>query len=72
MECSDILISYIAEESGRATLDMPTLGGLKSEAPKHLEVLGRAIRRAPHREAFTPDVKILGRSFELAKVTMKQ
>jgi hypothetical protein len=27
------------------------------EAPKHPEVLGRAIRRAPHREAFIPDVK---------------
>jgi hypothetical protein len=51
---------------------MPTLGGLKSEAPKHPEVLSRAIRRAPHREAFTPDVKILGQSSELAKVTMKQ
>jgi hypothetical protein len=66
------LISYIAEESGRDTRDMPTLGGLKSEAPKHPEVLSRAIRRAPHREAFTPDVKILGQSSELAKVTMKQ
>jgi hypothetical protein len=27
---------------------------------KHPEALGRAIRRAPHREAFIPDVKILG------------
>jgi hypothetical protein len=26
------------------------------EVPKHPEVLGRAIRRAPHREAFIPDV----------------
>jgi hypothetical protein len=36
-------------------------------ASKHPEVLGRAIRHAPHRDAFIPDVKILGRSFELAK-----
>jgi hypothetical protein len=27
------------------------------EGPKHPEVLGRAIRRAPHREAFIPDIK---------------
>jgi hypothetical protein len=27
------------------------------KAPKHQETLGRAIRRAPHREAFIPDVK---------------
>jgi hypothetical protein len=27
------------------------------EAPKYPEILGRAIRRAPHREAFIPDVK---------------
>jgi hypothetical protein len=27
------------------------------KVPKHLEALGRAIRRAPHREAFIPDVK---------------
>jgi hypothetical protein len=25
--------------------------------PKHPEILGRAIRRAPHRDAFIPDVK---------------
>jgi hypothetical protein len=37
-------------------------------ASKHTEVLGRAIRHAPHREAFIPDAKILGRSSELAKV----
>jgi hypothetical protein len=34
--------------------------GLKSKALKHQEILGRAIRRAPHMEAFIPDVKILG------------
>jgi hypothetical protein len=27
------------------------------EAPKHPEILGRAIRRAPYREAFITDVK---------------
>jgi hypothetical protein len=30
--------------------------GLKSEAPKHPEVLGRAIRCTPHRETFVADV----------------
>jgi hypothetical protein len=34
--------------------------GLKSIAPKHPEALGGAIRRAPLREAFIPDVKSLG------------
>jgi hypothetical protein len=34
--------------------------GLKSKVPKYSEVLGRAIRHAPHREAFILDVKILG------------
>jgi hypothetical protein len=29
------------------------------EAPKHPEVLGRAIRRAPHGEAFIPNIKSL-------------
>jgi hypothetical protein len=33
--------------------------GLKCIAPKHPEVLGRAIRRAPHGEVFIPDVKSL-------------
>jgi hypothetical protein len=28
-----------------------------TKAPKHPKVLGRATRRAPHREAFIPDVK---------------
>jgi hypothetical protein len=27
------------------------------KAPKHPKVLGRTVRRAPHREAFIPDVK---------------
>jgi hypothetical protein len=33
---------------------MPTLGGLKFIVPKHPEILGRAIKCAPHREAFIP------------------
>jgi hypothetical protein len=33
--------------------------GLKTKTPKHPEVIGRAIRRAPHREAFIPNVKSL-------------
>jgi hypothetical protein len=33
--------------------------GLKCIAPKYPEALGRAIRRAPHGEAFIPDVKSL-------------
>jgi hypothetical protein len=33
--------------------------GLKFIAPNHPEALGRAIRRAPHGEAFIPDVKSL-------------
>jgi hypothetical protein len=36
---------------------MPTLGGLKTIAPKHPKILGRAIRRAPHMEVNYPDVK---------------
>jgi hypothetical protein len=31
--------------------------GLMSIAPKHPGVLGKAIKHAPHREAFIPDVK---------------
>jgi hypothetical protein len=31
---------------------MPTQEGLKLAAPKHPEMLGRAIRWAPHKEAF--------------------
>jgi hypothetical protein len=33
------------------------LEGLKSKAPKHPKILGRAIRRAPYREAFIPDLE---------------
>jgi hypothetical protein len=31
--------------------------GLRTKTPKHPELLGRTIRRAPHREAFISDVK---------------
>jgi hypothetical protein len=58
MECRDTQISCIA---ARSLAEPPEVcrpqEGLKAEAPKHLEILGRAIRRAPHREAFIPDVK---------------
>jgi hypothetical protein len=68
MECRDTQISCMAT---RSLAELPEAcrphEGLKSKAPKHPEVLGRAIRRAPHREAFIPDVKLLGRSFELVK-----
>jgi hypothetical protein len=58
MECRDTQISCIAAKS----LTEPSEAcqhqeGLKSAAPKHPEVLGRAIRCAPLREAFIPDVK---------------
>jgi hypothetical protein len=29
----------------------------RQKVPKHPEILGRAIRCTPHREAFIPDVK---------------
>jgi hypothetical protein len=58
MECRDIQISCIA---ARSLAEPPEAcqpqEGLKCIAPKHPEALGRAIRRAPHREAFIPDVK---------------
>jgi hypothetical protein len=58
MECSDIQISCI---SARSLAEPPEAcrpqEGLKTQAPKHPEILGRAIRHAPHREAFIPDVK---------------
>jgi hypothetical protein len=38
----------------------------QKKAPKHPEVLGRATRRVPHREAFIPDIKILGVQSRLA------
>jgi hypothetical protein len=58
MEFRDTQISCIAAKSLKETLEAcRPQEGLKSVAPKHPEVLGRAIRRAPHGEAFIPDVK---------------
>jgi hypothetical protein len=58
MECRDTQISCIA---ARSLTEPPEAcrpqEGLKSKAPKHPEILGRAIMRAPHREVFIPDVK---------------
>jgi hypothetical protein len=60
MECRDIQISCIAAKSLAGPLEAcRPKDGLMSIVPKHPEVLGRAIRRAPHREAFIPDVKFL-------------
>jgi hypothetical protein len=61
-ECRDTQIFYVAAESlAEAPKAYRPQEGLKSKAPKHPETLGRAIRRAPHREAFIPNVKkILG------------
>jgi hypothetical protein len=36
---------------------MPTSRRYQIKSAQALEILGRAIRRAPHREAFIPDVK---------------
>jgi hypothetical protein len=58
MECRDIRISYIGAKSLAGPLEAcRPQEGLKCIAPKHPKVLGRAIRRAPHREAFIPVVK---------------
>jgi hypothetical protein len=52
MECRDIQISCMAVKSLAGSLEAcRPQEGLKIEAFKHPEVLGRAIRRAPHREA---------------------
>jgi hypothetical protein len=58
MECRDTQISCIAAKGLAEPLEAcRPQGGLRCIAPKHPEALGRAIRRAPHREAFIPDVK---------------
>jgi hypothetical protein len=58
MECGDTQISCIVAKSLAGPPEAcRTQEGLKLVAPKHPEVLGRAIRRAPHGEAFIPDVK---------------
>jgi hypothetical protein len=58
MECRNTYIFFIA---AKIVAEPPEAcrpqDGLKLEAPKHPEVLGRAIRCAPHRETFIPDVK---------------
>jgi hypothetical protein len=60
MECRDIQISCIAAKSLVEPLEAcRPKEGLKYLAPKHPKALGRAIRRAPHGEAFIPVVKSL-------------
>jgi hypothetical protein len=72
-ECRDIQIPCIAAKS---LAEPPEASrpqeGLKTKAPKHPKVLGRAIRHAPHREAFIPDNDddgAGGRSNDLTKTT---
>jgi hypothetical protein len=56
--CGDTQISCIAAKSPVEPLEAcRPHEGLKSVAPKHPEVPGRATRHAPHKEAFIPDVK---------------
>jgi hypothetical protein len=58
VECRDTQISCIASRSLAEPLEAcRPHEGLRFIAPKHPEALGRAIRCAPHREAFIPDVK---------------
>jgi hypothetical protein len=58
MECRDTQISCMAARSLAEPLEAcRPKEGLKTQAPRHPEVLGMAIRRAPHEEAFIPDVK---------------
>jgi hypothetical protein len=69
MECRDTQISCIA---ARVWQRHPRHADpRKVPSQEHPEALGRAIRHAPHREAFIPDVKILGRSSELKKAMTK-
>jgi hypothetical protein len=58
LECRDTQISCIDAKSLAEPLEAcRPQEGLKTQAHKHPEILDRAIRRAPHREAFIPDVK---------------
>jgi hypothetical protein len=58
MECINTHISHIAAKSlAEPPKACRPQEGLKSIAPKHLDGFGRAIRRAPHREAFIPNEK---------------
>jgi hypothetical protein len=60
MECRDIQISRIA---ARSLAEPPEAcrpqEGLKCIAPMHPEAFVRAVRHAPHMEAFIPNVKSL-------------
>jgi hypothetical protein len=47
---------------------MPTLRRSESEAPKHSEIVGRAIRRTSHGEAFIPYAKFLAIQSRLAEL----
>jgi hypothetical protein len=67
MECRETQISYIAARSLAEPLEACRAHeGLNSKAPKHPEVLGRALRHASLREAFIPDVEIFGVQGRLA------
>jgi hypothetical protein len=58
MKCRDTQISCMVARSLAEPLEAcRPKEGLKCIAPKHPEVLGRAIRSAPPGEAFIPDVK---------------
>jgi hypothetical protein len=58
VECGDTQISSIAAKSLVEPLEAcRPQESLKTKVPKHPEVLGKAMRRAPHREAFIPVVK---------------
>jgi hypothetical protein len=60
VECRDTQISCIAAKSlAEPPEACRPKEGLKIKAPKHPEVLGRAIRHAPLREAFISDIKSL-------------
>jgi hypothetical protein len=60
VECRDTQISCIAAKSlAEPPEACRPKEGLKTKVPKHPEVLGRATRHAPHREAFIPDIKSL-------------
>jgi hypothetical protein len=58
MVCIDTQISHMAVRSLAEPLEAcRPQEVLRTEAPKHPEILGRAIRRAPLMEAFVPDIK---------------
>jgi hypothetical protein len=58
MECRGTQISCMAAKSlAKLPKACRPQEGLKAKAPKQPEMLGRAIKRTAHREAFIPDVK---------------